>query len=483
MPSGHSLWLDEGYTARYAQLGDFDRLFDRILSDQGAEALRPLGMFAFWAGAKVFGSSELGLRLISAMWTAFAVILLWRAGRIAGCPWLPALFAVHPFVWYYTGEARPYAMIIAMGAGVLYGLVAVVAGAATTDRGLATLSIFGLLASATDVLGILLFGPAAAIAAGVLLHRGWRPRRRHLMTFAAVAGALVVLGAYYAVTLSRDVETGWEGVWRVGVGNLVFAAYEHLGFAGFGPGRNELRQAVLGGDLGEVIATFYRPSAIGLPILAALYLSALLRLERRLRAGPWTAHALLLAAGAVIAMTTAAIFAVSVAVRFPFYGRHLAPLCAFVVFAVVLAARRRRQTTRSLPSALTLGLAIAWLASSLLLRFDDTHDRGDYRSAARIARSAAASGEQVWWVASRHCGEYYGVRFCDPLSPKDRCVVPLDSPGAEDLKGVPEPDLIVFSRPEFYDYRGVVRSHIALHALTVVEQPLDFQVLRAAAPQ
>ena len=522
MPSGHSLWLDEGYTEPYARDGAVSGFVDRILADQGSEALRPLGMFSFWAGAKVFGTSELGLRLVSALWTAVAVILLGRTGRIIGCPWLPALFAVHPFVWYYTGEARPYAMLIAMGAGILYGLAAVWAGEATTDRGLAALSIFGPLASATDVLGILLFGPAAAIVAGILVHRGWRPRLRQWLAFALSAGALVLLGVYYVATLSRGVDTGWEGVWRVGGGNLVFAAYEHLGFAGFGPGRNELRQAMLGGDLKAVIGTFFRPSAVGLVFLAALYLSLLLRLGRQLGAGPWIAHSLLLAAGAVITVTTAAIFVVSVVVRFSFWGRHLAPLCAFVVLAVALAARGPRQT-RSLPEALILCLAIAWLASSLLLRFHDSHSRDDYRSAAIIARTAAASGETVWWVASRHCGEYYGVRFCDPVSVavddpvlvaaddpvlvaaddpvlvtaddpvlvaagdpppgrQGRCVLRLESPGAEDLEGVPKPDLIVISRPEFYDHREAVRSHIAIHGLTVVERPTAFQVLRAVAP-
>ena len=152
------------------------------------------------------------------------------------------------------------------------------------------------------------------------------------------------------------------------------------------------------------------------------------------------------------------------------------------MLATALAARGPRQTARSLPGALTLCLAIAWFASSLLLRFHGTHSRDDYRSASSIARAAAASGESVWWVASRHCGEYYSVPFCDSSPAReDRCVVRLESPGARDLDGVPAPDLIVLSRPEFYDHRGVVQSHIATHGFAVVKRPVGFRTLRASA--
>ena len=77
--------------------------------------------------------------------------------------------------------------------------------------------------------------------------------------------ALALLGLYYLATLARGVVTGWEQVWSVNLGNIAFAAYEHLGFAGFGPSRNELRQVVLTENLGGVVRTFVRPSAIGLP--------------------------------------------------------------------------------------------------------------------------------------------------------------------------------------------------------------------------
>ncbi|MEM7350758.1 MAG: glycosyltransferase family 39 protein [Acidobacteriota bacterium] len=498
MPSDQSLWLDEGYTAPYAQEGDFRSFVDRITADPGSEALRPLGMVSFWLGAKVFGSSEIGLRRVSALWVAVAVILLWRCGQLLGYPWLPALLAVHPFVWYYATDARPYTMLIAMGAGVLYALLAILAGEATTDRGLSILVLFGLLLSATDVLGVLLFAAAVAVVAAVLVGRGWRPRRRHLAAFVVAGVALALLGAYYVATLSRGVETGWEGVWRVSASNLLFAAYEHLGFAGFGPGRYELRQAVLGGDLEGVLQTFARPSAIGLPILAGLYLAMLRRLARRLRAGREGASSQLLGAGAVILLTTAAIFAVSWAARFSFWGRHLAPLCVFVVLVAVVAAHDPSKRGRSL-SPLTLALALAWLASSLLLRWHDSHRRDDYRAASGIALAAAENGETVWWVASRLCGEYYGLRFCDPFPvperglaaiqaasdrprQRGRCVVPLESPEAEDLAGLPQADLIVISRPEFYDHRGAIRTHLTTHAFTTVDQPTAFQVLRTPAP-
>ena len=89
------------------------------------------------------------LRAISALWAGLAVFLMWRVGVITGMPWLTLVFACHPFLWHYGGEVRPYAMVIAMGAGVLCALAAALFSKGDDVRGLWSLLIFGPLLCAT----------------------------------------------------------------------------------------------------------------------------------------------------------------------------------------------------------------------------------------------------------------------------------------------------------------------------------------------
>jgi hypothetical protein len=171
MPSKQSLWIDEGFTVPYAQEDSFARFMARLENEQGSEALMPLGMLSSWAGAKIFGRSELGLRAVSALWAGIAILLFWRTGLLVGIAWLPALLACHPFLWYYAGEVRPYAMVIAMSSGLLYGFATILSSERETSRGLHALLAFGLPLCATQVLGIVPFAVVAGVVSAVLLRR------------------------------------------------------------------------------------------------------------------------------------------------------------------------------------------------------------------------------------------------------------------------------------------------------------------------
>ena len=477
MPSTQSLWIDEGFTVPYAQEDSFTHFISRLESEQGSEALMPLGMFASWSGAKIFGQSEVGLRAVSALWAAVAVLLLWRTGTRTGFTWLAALLACHSFLWYYGGEVRPYAMVIAMSSGLLYGFVEILSSGGDTNRGLHTLLLFGPLLCATQVLGIVPLAAVAGVVGLVLLRRRWRPQPRDVLALVASGGFLILLGLYYARVISRGADFSWEGPWKVGLGNILFSGYELLGFMGFGPGRYELRQSAIQQGVDGALQGLAQPAIVGLATLALLYFLIMLRFWRRSRSEQPAAYGLVLMAGLVIAVTVGVTFVLCLRVGSPFWGRHLASLLPFVVLAVGIAAGAPGAIGQRPLNLLPILLGVTLLISSLFVRFHPDHRRDDYRGAARIARIAVLEGRTVWWAAARETAEYYGVVFCK-AGPVDRyaCVFCTDNPEKEELKKLPKPDLILISKPELYDATRAVRSYAEEHRFQLRDRPMAFEV-------
>jgi 4-amino-4-deoxy-L-arabinose transferase-like glycosyltransferase len=477
MPSDQSLWIDEGFTVPYAQEGSLAQFMSRLEREQGSEALMPLGMLSSWSGAKIFGRSEFGLRAVSALWAAVAVLLLWRVGALIGLTWLPALLACHPFLWYYGGEVRPYAMVIAMSSGLLYASVTILYSEGETDRGLRAFLLFGPLLCATHVLGVVPFAVVTGVVGLALLKRRWRPRSRDLPALMISGGVLILLGLYYTGVLSKGADINWEGPWRVGLSNLLFSGYELLGFMGFGPGRYELRQSAIEGGIGGALQSLGRPATAGLVVLALLYTLALLRLWKRSRPGWSKTDRVALMAGIVIVVAAGVMFVLCFTVGSPFWGRHLASLLPFVILAVGIAASAPPGTGQRPLNFLTLLLGVTLLGSSLLVRFHPNHRRDDYRSAAGMARIAIQERKTVWWAAARECAEYYGVVFCEARPVEERaCVILTDNREKEELEGLPKPEVIVISKPELYDMTRAVRSYVGDHRLQLKHRLNAFEV-------
>ena len=476
MPSNQSLWIDEGFTVPYAQEDSFAQFISRLEREKGSEALMPLGMFSSWAGAKIFGRSELGLRAISALWAGVAVLLFWRTGVLVGFAWLPALLACHPFLWYYGGEVRPYAMAIAMGSGLLYAFATIISFEGETKRGLHALLLFGPLLCATQVLGVVPFAVVAGVVGSVLLRRRWRPQPRDLLAIAVSGGVLIFLGLYYARVISRGADINWVGPWKVGLSNLLFSGYELLGFMGFGPGRYGLRQSALEGGIGGALHGIAQPAKIGVAILAFLYVLILLRFWKRFRSARSAADRLVFVSGSVITVSVGFMFVLCLTVGSPFWGRHLASLLPFVVLSVGTAASTPRVTSQTPVHLLMLLIGATLLTSSLLVRFHPDHRRDDYRSAASIARAAAQEGKTVWWAAAPETAEYYAVVFCEGHALEQRaCVVRTGNRDNEALGALPEPDVILISKPELHDTTGAVRKYIEDHGFQLKRRLMAFE--------
>lgn len=108
---------DEVITAARVIPGEFEHMLRQV---KGSESNPPLYYVLAWAWAKAFGTGEIGLRSLSALFGAATVPVAYligrelvssRAGLIAA-----ALTAVNPMLIWYSQEARSYAVLVFFGA-------------------------------------------------------------------------------------------------------------------------------------------------------------------------------------------------------------------------------------------------------------------------------------------------------------------------------------------------------------------------------
>lgn len=109
-------WLDEFFTALLVSDASFGHMLAALKSD--INAVPPFYFVAGWAWGRLFGVSELSLRLPSALLSAVAIVAIWWGLRRLVRPWLAVVCAITlPFLcWpfrYNIAEARCYALYLA----------------------------------------------------------------------------------------------------------------------------------------------------------------------------------------------------------------------------------------------------------------------------------------------------------------------------------------------------------------------------------
>ena len=476
MPTGDSLGIDESTTALLSQEPTLQSFVTTLLAFPGSDPQFPLGNLYYWAGARLLGSSEFALRALSSVWIAFAILVLWQVARVVGIPYLPLLFACHPFVWYYANEARPYAMQIALGALLALSMALVERDTPESIRpGFRLLIVTAPLLCATSLLAVIPVFVVSGIAFANLYRARFRLAVGDVVRLTLSIGVIGITGAYYGWTLLAGKGAQTMGIWGVGLRNVVFTVYELLGVSGFGPGRTTLREAALEEGIPGVVGLMTHPRALfGLGILSLVYFWALLALARCVRSNhPSMRRSLAISSCLVVVASIGILFCLSVAVGFPFWGRHLAPALPFVVVALAIALDQGRgglATSRLMP---LVSCAIL-LTSSLLVRLHPDHARVDYRSAAAAAISMAREGATVWWSASRAPAAYYRLPICDTVISSDQCVVDAINKSVEEILSLPRPDVIVCGQPDLFDQTGALRSYVESHGPLKTEQIRGF---------
>jgi dolichyl-phosphate-mannose-protein mannosyltransferase len=340
-------WHDEAVTV--GRVLD-PNLFTTLGHVPNSEATPPLYYALAWLWAKLFGSGEVGIRSLSALFGTATIPIAWWAGRtlVARAAGLgaAALLAFSPYMVWYSQEARAYALLV------------------------------------------LLCGVSLALFAEVLR----RPQRRWLVWW-AVASALALLAHYFAVFVvvpelaalvwllperRRAVLYAGGAVAAVGVALVPLAVHQadrgHDGWIAQIPLGTRLSDTAKQFVLGYSGSPSRALSAVTAVVLAAV--AALAVWHGRERRGWWLATGI----GAAALATPLAAKAVGVDYLYP---RNMVGMWVPLAVALGAAARSRVGT-------LAIGaLCAALLALTLAVDLDAKLQRSDWRGAAAAIGRAA----------------------------------------------------------------------------------------------
>ncbi len=433
---GQSFWMDEGNTAFKALMPTMRDWWDMTRRLGGSDIQMPAYMWLVWFWHKLGADSEYALRAVNVPWLVVTVLALSRVRY-----WTLVCLA-SPFVTYYAGELRPYAMQIAGGALAASALIRVIENRGDGGlKGLHAVAGAALLLACSSLTAAVW---AAGLWIGVLIIRqDWFCRKDFWFRLAPWICGAMGIGAYYAFTLLA----GYRAAGMAGGGmlSLMFGCYELAGLLGLGPGRDELRNSI----------SSLLPA---LPVLIPAFLCL---------AGAW-----LCAVRAWIKETpTRCVVGVACALMLPLIvltvtgklmdfrilGRHLSPMVPAVLLPLAAAlsgVSEWRTPTRVLG---ILAMVFA-LCSSLSQRFLDRHARDDYRRASAIAFRAMNDGQHVWWRADMNTTRYYAWRAGGfPM------VNRIQSLESEPPSSLITADMVVINRPDLrfagQDYQSELKRN------------------------
>lgn len=421
-----SLWMDEGSGAFKALIPNIKEWWAMTLRLGGSDVQMPVYMFLLWCWAQLGALSEFALRAINLPWLIIAVLAL-RKVRF----W-PLVLLTCPFVLYYTGELRPYAMQIAGGALAAAALAKVIANRDRNDFvGLHAAGAAALLLTCSSLTAVIWAG---GLWLGVLMIRpDWLGRRGFWLKSLPWIASGLLFGAYYAFTLFKGYRaTGTEG--GSSVLSVFFGGYEMIGLLGLGPSRNELRVTPLA-------VTPY----LGILIPAFLCITGAWTYGLRswLRTVPTRCA---LAVACAVLLPVVILTLIGILQNFQVLGRHLSP--AIPALLLPIAATLSAGPKVKLPFILGV-LAVGFmLASAFELRFLERHARDDYRNASLIGINALKQGKSVWWQADMNATRYYAFRHGGIALVNAIQVLESNPP-----TGLMFADVIVVNRPDLR-YRG-----------------------------
>jgi hypothetical protein len=493
--SHESLWIDEFWTAHLAEMPSFRAFMDLLLVPSGSQT--PLHFLHFYAWEQLVPRGEFLLRLgnlplfVAGQWALFWALRSYPAKFTV---LMLALSALHPMVWQYANEARPYIMMYAgaqmMLAALLHFHQHLPAPGSRTGR-LETLPAFLFVLGGILLFGASLLGAFWVFAASVYL--AWqlhvRAQWRVLLagTTPLLLGAFIVatavLTAYYLSSLLQG--AGASRLNTSSPATVAFLVYEVLGLAGLGPSRLDLRVTGMAA---------LRPYLVVLPVATAVFALTLalgLKVASQRLGGLKLALVLLCGLFPVLV-----VIASGFAMHWRVLGRHmigaLPLLNLLLALGLVALLDRAPRPGRALRWAVAGACLLALLVSSLSLRFAPRHAKDDYKAAAALALQAHAQGQRVWWAADVVGAHYYGLPgefdYMSELTSVHKPMVCADLPGIQSvpnatrdcLDKLSAPDLVILSKPETFDSRGDIAGYLKAGRFRVVQQMPAFAVWQRA---
>ena len=494
--TGESFWIDEFWNAYFISLPSVQTLADALLAPYGSQT--PLHFVYGYAWGQVFPSGELSLRLSN-----LPLFLLGQAALYWGLQAYPrrlaytmlVVSAVHPMVWQYANELRPYVMIYA-GAEMILAYLLHIHALEHGDQRDTTVALAVFVFGSVMLFGASLLGAfwvAAACAYVAYFHHrvlGWRRLlgRGPLLLLLALVLFSGLLIAYYLRSLLSG--GGASRLASTTPATVLFAGYELLGLSGLGPSRLELREAGAAalGPFGLALG------AAAVPILAAL-VTGLREAGRRLGS-----QRLLLLVGLGL-LPVAIVILAGFVMHWRVLGRHL--MAALPLLNLLLAlglvrwCERRAGRVRPEPApwtcAVTVACLLALVSSALSLRLSDRHRKDDYLAAATLAKTEIAAGKRVWWAADALGARYYQLPgefdYMGELTNQHQPYACLDQAGVQAVSGASAqcldtlllPDVVILSKPETFDQSGAIAAYLKRKQYRQTQVLPAFTVWRPAA--
>jgi len=255
------------------------------------------------------------------------------------------------------------------------------------------------------------------------------------------------LGMYYFWTLSQGARA--SGVGKTDLLSIGFCFYELLGFSGLGPDRLSLREHGI-----TSLKPFFLPLASLVIALTALGISSALYITKSSRM-----HRTETFIFAAVFCGAMSMLAVGYIAHFRVIGRHLMPVLPFILLLMSLGIIHLCQCNKKLNWAVFLTLCLLLIFSSLSIRFSPRFAKDDYRSAAQIANSGLEDRQTIWWAADSAAANYYRLEFNEK-------VINVMGLSAEELHGLPIPDIVLISKKDIYDPQNTISSFLSERSYT-----------------
>lgn len=478
--TAQSYWIDEAMSLLVATApGPTDAC--RFARAVGAPALQAPAYHAYlYVWHKAFGGGgEWAMRASNLPWFALAqlafLLVLRHRPRLALAASL--LAAVSPVIWTYLDETRPYAMQYAAACW----LSALLARAALGPEAAPGERLWHRFAGASAILVLFACGPDGLVwGACFLLAMTWLrisapPDQQSAALQSAGRGRIVfafllgVIATYQAL-----VWPGWadaDSNFKAFVQGALYTTYEFLGFAGFGPGKLELRAAATRSVLRHLPAMLPLGACLAVMIYSGLRAAAVKGDGFARRAAAW-----FIAVIVPVAFLLGAALALDQHPTPRDFVPALPPLLLALGAAMLFAIGQRSLLLRGAAVA----LPVLWLGSSLNLRRQGTYAKDDYRKAAEVAAAALRQDRDVWWAADAAAAHVYLTPASFEQSPGRAWA--MQGPNWNDIRFKFPPRMIVISRPDIYDPRGAVMRYAAenhfapaleLQGITVLTRPDD----------
>lgn len=411
----------------------------------------PLYMLSVWCWGQLVPASEVALRASNLVWLAILLAGCLYIARIPTYRLFPLLIVVQPFLWRYVNEFRPYAMQMSCAVWQMAALLDF-----HEDRNRRGRVSVWMLSSwcvcASNMLGVVQTALTGFVIVALHGRRRLGPSRSEWYVLAAGCAAFGLLGGYFLHTLTAG--AGGARLWTLSPVNLGFALYELCGMNGLGPSLLMLRDAALVG-VEEVIALMRPFLAQILLFCMALGSSVLLGLCSL--GGNRDVRDRVVLLGVMLAGGLVGIYILAAFVRWPFWGRHLASFFPSYILLLSCLSSLIWQHKRG---RLLVIIALLFAGySALSLRFATRFAREDYRQAAHYATKMARDGEDVWWIAYKAAGAFYGLDFST-----NQGVSTIPDLNLEDVAVYPA--TVILNRPDAFDPEGKVLGFLKAHEYT-----------------